>query len=335
MAFRIAALASVFLIGACSEGGGSGSIVAPAPTPTPAPAPAPSPTPTPTPTPSPTPSPTPAPSPPPVAGASYVRYADVFTSRTSQSACSGLILQGQPPAIMPATAYGAGLTFRFVATPQVYSISGSGGLSIGYAGRDVDPAAPGTELAYLRTIDAGVERFSISRPAPDSVGLDYVRLAAVSTPALGAPRLYQCVIGVPTLTGDVPAAGIVGYPRSQVGAIVYVRDQPYAISPGSAAVTVDFAARTATVDFSLVGTPMGAGGPDIAIGSFIASGAIDPATGSFTGTVASGDRSVSGTATGRLFGPQGSELGIVFSATGPETGAQAAFAMAGTIFAAR
>ncbi len=328
---RIIALSGALLLAGCS-GGSTTQAPSPAPTPTPSPTPAPSPAPSPTPTPTPTASPSPTPA------ATYTRFDDLFADRSFQSACSGFILPGQPPAVLPVTNFGQGLFFNFISTPQVFAIGGDG-VSISFNGQDIDASAPVGVLAYVRTIGGDTDRFSISRPAPGGIGLDYARFASVATPRAGTTRLYQCVIGVPTLTTDLPTTASGVYPRSVIGATAYVRDtasaRPYSTGRSTITVAADFVARRVTVTGALVGTPLGVAGPDIPLGSFTATGDINPITGNFTAPLTSSDRTVTGSISGRFFGPQGSEVGIAFSATGPETAQQFAFSIAGTVYAAR
>jgi hypothetical protein len=318
---RTVALACVMLA-ACSGGSGASPQPGPAPTPTPSPSPTPSPTPTPTPSPS------------------YTKFADLFADRSFQSACGGFILQGQPPAVLPPTPFGQGLTFSYLSTPQIQNIGGDG-LSLSFGPSNVDASAPVGVTAYVKGTGADTERFSISRPAPNGVGLDYARLASVSVNRNGAQRLYQCVIGVPTLTTDLPDVTVGGgvYPRAVLGGSGYLRDtataRQYSLARSTVTFAADFSVRRATLTLVLIGTPLDAPGPDVPFGTFTGSGEINRLTGNFTGTLNGQNRAGTGSFSGRFFGPQVQEFGLSLGITGPETGSQLAYSVAATAFGSR
>jgi hypothetical protein len=344
MGRRAALIAPLLLITACGGDGGdsSGSAGAP-PTAAPAPTPSPTPAPAPTQTPTPSPSPSPTPSPSPIV---YVRFTDYYIFRFGRdlslpSACGALALRSQPPAVRPATAFGRGLTFRYVVTPQVWAVSGEVGM--GFDGRDTDPlsaelAVRPEEIGLSRRIGPDVQRFSIAQPGAGGAGLEYARLASVWAPFEGAPHLYQCVIGVPTQAGDLPRAGAVAYRRGVMLGTAYRREgsaaRAYLLDRSTVSVSVDTAADRVTISVRLIGTPAG-GGPDVDLGAFAATGTIDAATGTFIADISGGDRGIAGALGGRFFGPEGVEIGAAISGSAPDPAGGASMTFAGGVFGVR
>jgi hypothetical protein len=272
---------------------------------------------------------------------SYMTFADIYITRlgagiTLPSACSGFIQQGQPPAVLPVSAYGRGLSFRFVLTPQVWAIGGD--YSIGFDGRDGDPSIAGAEVQLAKVVAGETVRFSINRPSAGGTGLDYARQASLSAPVQGAPRLYQCALGVTTLPADLPTAPAGAFRKAGLSATAYVREggaaRAYSLGRSVATVSADMTARRITIALRLIATPMGAG-PDVELGSLTASGAIDPATGNFTAPLASADRIVAGSISGRFFGPQAVEIGAAIGATVADAPGAPGFAIAGGLYAIR
>ncbi len=264
--------------------------------------------------------------------ASYMTFSDVYVFRLGgsygillPSASSGFIFQGQPPAVLPATAFGQGLAFRFILTPQVWAITGD--VSTGFDNRSGDPFStgpePGLEVGYSRSAGPNIVRFTITRPAVAGTGLDYTRLATVSAPVQGANRQYQCVLGIPTLAQDLTASVSGRFQRNVVTATAYVRDgstaRAYSLGRSAVAISADMAARQVTISLRLVGTPTGTAGPDVDLGAFAATAPIDQTTGNFVASLTSSDRSVTGSISGQFFGPQAVEIGAAFGASVSDT----------------
>jgi len=337
----LGALASMLSIAGCggdSSGsaptGGSGTVVVPSPAPSPTPTPTPAPTPTPSPAPTPTPTPT---SPPPAIG--YLTFTEIYTYRIGAgislpSACSGFA-QGEPPTVLPTTGFGRGLSFRFIQTPQVWAIGGE--VTLGFDGRDGEPLIPGVEVALARTIDGRRVRLTIAQPDPIGSGLAYARLASVEAPLQGIDRLYRCVTGTATLPSDLPAARSGDYRRAVLSATAYVRDgagtREYSLERSEVSITVDWPARQVAISARMIGTPS-TGGPDIELGTYGGAAPIDAATGNFSASLAAPGRTVTGTVSGRFFGPDAVEVGaalgaIVGDAAAPDV------SIAGAVFGIR
>lgn len=331
--------ASVLLVAGCSpqSGGPPPTTVVPAPSPSPTATPAP--TPTPSPTPSPTPTPTPVPTPAPAPAASYFPFTDIYSTRlgagiTLPSACGSLAFTSQPPAVLPTTPFGQGLAYRFVLTPQVWAVTGDG-LSLSFDGRTVNFIDPAAEVSHATTIGADPVRFAIFRVT----GLDYARLATVSAPVAGVIRDYQCVIGITTLTSDLAASPSGSFTRSGVTGTAYVREggtaRAYSIRASIATLSADLVTRRVSVSLRLTGTPLSGSGAAIDLGIFSATAPISATNDSFTGPLTSATRTVTGTITGRFFGPQAIEIAAAFGATVPDEAGQHGFVVIGTAQGAR
>lgn len=321
-----ALLAAALALSSCSDGGG-GSGAAP-PTATPPPAPTPSPTPSPSSTPSP--APTSSPSSPPPTG--YDGFTAIYAVRygsgvTFPASCSSFRFDTDPPAVTPVQPFGSALNFRWILTPQVWGISGeiSG---LGFDGRTVDPSDTTSEVAHVTTVDGATVRFKVIRPAPGGAALDYARLATLATPVNNVSREYTCVLGVETRAADVSAVAPGAFPRRLLSGTAYVREggstRTYALEASaiSLAVTAD---RQVTITFDLTGTAPG-GASNVSFGTFSATAPIDAARGTFAAPLTSATRSVTGSISGRLFGPPDKpELGLVIGATVTGSGTTPAY----------
>lgn len=312
--------------------------VTPTPTPAPAPTPTPTPAPTPTPTPTPTPAPTPTPTPPPSGSASYMRFAEIYITRlgagiTLPSACSGLEQRGTPPAVLAASNFGQGFSYRFVLTPQVWGVTGDG-LSLTFDGRTVDFSNTTAEVAHATVLAGDPIRFSVTLPVAGGAGLDYARLAQVTAPLAGAERRYQCVIGISTLAADLAAAPTGGYGRAAVLGEARIGGAEHRLTGSSVSFSANFTQRTISVTLQLIATPV-AGGAAVDLGTYSASGAIDPANGNFNVALTGGTLPVTGAISGRFFGPAAIEVAAAFGGRVGPSGSNPGFAFAGGAFGAR
>jgi hypothetical protein len=270
-------------------------------------------------------------------------FADIYILRlgagiTLPSACTGFALQGQPPAILPATPYGQGLPFRFVLTPQVWSVGGEVG--VGFDGRDGDTTVTDAEVARFKVLGNDTVRFAIRQPSAGGTGLTYARLASVSAPVQGVNRQYECVLGISTLPADLPASPSGDYGRTVLAATAYVREgsaaRTYSLGRSVVAIAADQAGKRVTISVKLIGTPTGASGPDLDLGTYAASAPIDPATGNFVANLTSSDRMVTaGTLSGRFFGPQAAEVGAALSASVAASPSAPNFTFAGAAYGIR
>lgn len=240
------------------------------------------------------------------------------------------------------TAFGNGPTFRFIVTPNVWTVAGVGG----FDGRDGDPFAAtfpdplpaNVEVGYSRALGPDPVRFSITRPTVGGVDLQYARLGLTWTPAGGVRTQAHCVIGSPTAPADLFSARSGEFGRTVMIATAYVRDgaavRAYALGRSAAALAVDSAARRVTFSVRLTGTPIGFAAADRDLGTLTATASIDPDSGTVLAALAA-DRAVTGTVSGRLFGPAAVEVALALNASLPATGAAPEMTLAGAVFGSR
>lgn len=296
-----AALSGAILLAACSGGGSSVSGGGTVLTPTPSPG---------TPTPSPSTSPTPAPS--------YSKFAELAGDRSFTSAC-GRLDGAASPIVNPASLPTDGLSFAYVSATQTWTVTGDG-VNLSFGPADVDPATPAGGQFYLKPGAGGTDRLRIQLPGIAGVGpMDYARTASVTTNVFGTSRTYSCVIGVPTLVTDVPAATAVTY-RAALGGTGY-RIPPgggattnYSLGKSTVALDANRVTGKVTAVINLIGTPAG-GGADVDFGTITGTADIDPATGGYYGANWTSPtlNVIFGAFSGRFFGPQGIESEFALS----------------------
>lgn len=271
-----------------------------------------------------------------------MRFADIYITRlgagiTLPSACASTEQAAPLPNLRALSNFGQGLAYRFVLTPQVWGVTGDG-LSLTFDSRTVDTSDPGAEVAHATTLGGERVRFSVSLPVAGGAGLEYARLAAVIAPVAGVERRYQCVIGISTLAADLTGAPSGGYARTAVLGTAQVAQSgtpaSYVLTGSSAVLSADFAARRVSIILRLIGTPAGGGAP-VDLGSFAASGPIDPATGNFNVPLSGSAAGLSGAVSGRFFGPAAVELGAAFGGTVPAGPGTPALVFSGGLFGAR
>lgn len=308
-------------LGGCGGGGtGGGSVVTPTPSPTPTPAPTPSPSPTP----------------------SYPRFAELTGSQTFQTACASLETNAAPPVPQPATAFGSGFTLAYNAGAETYLLTGDG-QSLSYGPAQRDAAAPAGVTSYVRTADGFTQRLTLGVPVAGGVALDYTRGLTLRALRQGQPAQYQCVYGVPTLASDLPAGSVV-YARANLNGVIYTAangggQQAYSTEASVVTLTLDPTTSRVSFTLQLLGTLQTATGPaptPTALGTYTGTGTINAARTSYTGTLASSDRTVQlGTFGGWLFGPQAREAGMTMSLLAVDTTSGVRISVLGNIVASR
>lgn len=296
-AFRVAVLAGAAFVGACSGGGsgGGGTVVTPTPTPTPSPSPSPSPSPT------------------------YTKFADLTGDQTHASTCTGITI-GLPPTVYPATLPDSGLTLAYAATPQNWTVTGDG-VNLTFTPAERDMTAPATVMAYVKP-GTPSQRFSVSVTGAGPVAAEYHRAVSLNAVTPSGPRIFTCVIGVKTLVTDRPAGSTFNFPNARVGGYLF-RTMPasstltqYSTSNATTTFNVNLDTGKVTAVIRLIATPLPTGSaPDVDLGTVTAVADIDPATGGFYGTaVTSPDFTIPfAQFSGRFFGPQGKEAGLVMT----------------------
>lgn len=258
-------------------------------------------------------------------------FADIYIYRfgagiTLPSACGGLALSATPPTLLPVTAFGQGLSFRFVVTPQVWAVGGD--LAVGFDGRDAQSLSGNVEVALAKTMGSDTFRFAITRPVSGDKGFDYVRLVEAAGPVAGVGRQYRCIAGVPTLPADLASASAVDFRRTALLGTAQAADRALSLAASEVAIAADLPGRRITVTLRL-------NGADGDLGTLSASGTIDPGTGNFVAPFTAAGRSVTGAISGRFFGPQAVEVGVAFGATVAASGASPAYAVSGAVFGVR
>ncbi|ATY33867.1 hypothetical protein [Sphingomonas psychrotolerans] len=250
---------------------------------------------------------------------SYTKYADLSGDRTFASSCTSIINNQTPPGVNPASLPALGLNLAYAAATQSWTVGGDG-VNLVFGPGDVDPAAPAGAQFYAKAGASGTDRLRIQVPGIVGVGpLEYARVASVLTNVIGQTRTYTCIIGVPTLVTDVPAATSVTY-RAAYGGSVYRTSAAggatanYSLGKTVVTLGADRITGKVTMSLHLIGTPSG-GGADIDFGTVTGTADIDPATGGYYGqdwtsptlTVRFGQFS------GRFYGPQGLETEVAVS----------------------
>ena len=237
---------------------------------------------------------------------------------TIQSACSSLTVQNQTALLRGVSAFGRGLAFRYVITPQVWGISGDGVIA-SFDGRMVDQGNVTAEVAYETTVDSLPVRFSITQPFVRNIGLEYGRQAFLSVPVGNVMRDYQCVLGIPTLPADLASSPSGTFQTAGLVGTAYVGDgnatRAVSLERSVIAISSDMVTRQLTVSVRLIGSVAGGSAPDMELGTYAATAPIDASTDNFAGSLTSASRAISGSINGRFFGPRAIEIGAALGAT--------------------
>lgn len=290
--FRIAVLLSTAFVGACGGGGGSGTVVTPTPSPS-----------------------SPTPSPPPT----YPKFADLTGDQTHASTCTGITI-GLPPTVYPATMPDGGLSLAYVAASQNWTVTGDG-VNLTFTPAERDMTAPSTVTAFVKP-GTPIQRFSIGMTGAGSTTAEYLRSVSLNAVTPSGPRIFSCFIGVKTLVTDRPAGSTFNFPAARIGGYLF-RTVPasstltqYNTNSTVTAfnVNLDTGKVTAVIRLTVAPLPTGSG-PDVDLGTLTATADIDSTTGGFYGTtVTSPDFSIPfAQFSGRFFGPQGKEAGLVLT----------------------
>lgn len=318
--FAAPAMASAFaLLSACSGGGGGGGVGT---TPPPSPAPSASPTATPTPT-APTPTPTPTPPPPPQTNASLINLAVSETFRTNAATAIGSY--GLTASCTQCRASESTLSVRYDAASGGYTVTHtdpatqqSRSQSFAPSSRDAAQSSASLDV-YARTTGTTQESLALTRPGT-SGPLTYRYVGGgvwqrVTTSGERADFSFDAfAYGVETAAADTPRTGAATFDVALIGALgSKSRLNPIALS-GAGVLTTDFAGGTVTVTGTIIGTDT-----DILQTAFSnrfdGSGRIGSGTNGFTGSFEFvGASRVSGSMSGRFFGPAAEEVGASFSA---------------------
>lgn len=290
-----------------------------------------------TPTPTPTPSPSPSATNPPTVF--YSGFDGLVGDQTFQSACAGLTFTASPPVPRPATSFGNGLTLSYASLSGIYSLSGDG-LGLNFVPSELDATSTATTRIYVKSSG---ERLSIGRPAPGGTALDHARAITVNARPAGLQAAYQCVVGETTIVADIPATTstlATTYGKTIIGGTIYDGSgspvQLYTLTKSAVTMSINWATRRVDVSVQLVGTPAATSTAtaDKNFGTLTGTATLD-ATGAFYGNWTSSLGAVTGQFGGKLFGPQGKEVGIASSFQTGSTASIPNVVSLATIYASR
>ncbi len=299
-------LSSVMLCSCGSGGSTAGTGTPPVTTPTPTPTPAVTPTPSPTPT------------------ASYTRFDDLVGDQRYAAACTGFT-PGGVDVVIPTgiTFYNLQGPISYAAAAQTYTVYAPNNVMQTFEPGTLVAGTPVGTKTYSKpsVVSSGTETFSLIRPAPGGIGLDYGRIATMNisgSPSSGTQARTSafCVLGVPTRPSDVPPVASVSFTRFRVNGNAFDNSSgalvTYTLSKSTATLSVDLTTGIFTTTLHAIGTT--AGGADTDFGTFSGSGSLGISDASLSGAFFSSPAGpLGGPLNGGFFGPQGSEFGYTFT----------------------
>lgn len=298
---RAVAIGTALTLAACDSSN-------PTPTPAPSPTVAPTPAPTSTPTPAPTPAPTPTPAPP---ATGYTPFNQLTGPNVFATLSESLFTAntGAPPA-SPVRGFGAGPTVSYDVT--ALNIAFTGDLNDNFVTSQITFAGP-----YERTWSKTSAAVSATSPvlyqggssfAPAGAYTRFIEHVGFTGGVLSSA--HRMVIGVPTLSADMPSTGTVTYSDFGLDGNLYRVSGGSLISRSpnktSGTLTVNFATRTVT----LTVTVRTSDATPYVLGTFTGTGTIAAGTNRFAGTITAGDLPATGNFTGAFFGPGAGEYGM-------------------------
>jgi hypothetical protein len=293
-----------------------------------------------TPTPSPSASSSPSPS--------YPLFSALVGDQNYPSACAGISPRGDRagiPTVAPDYLRTGGM-ISYAAANQTYTVYTTTNARNDFVPADRDLSAPANMIAFAKPSvnTPGTERFQIAQPAPGGVPSNYSRFAFMDmSGGVGSGNVARstnyCVLGVPTLTSDVPPPSVVDFVRFAVSGEAQDSSSGhlvvYSLAKSSAALRVDLNTGRFTLTLNLIGTN---GGTDRDLGTFSSTNDIDQTRAAIFGTANLGGAPAPGISplifAGGFFGPQGREFGYAFSRQSSTNG-DVTLAVAGTVIGAR
>ena len=217
----------------------------------------------------------------------------------------------------------------YTAATQTYRVFAPNNVQETFAPADRDGSAAPSTIAFVKpsTTAGAFERFSLIQPSPGGVATDYLRYSVSdfegsTTSGTRARTKSYCVLGVPTLTTDIPVASTVSFTRfAVVGEVFDARAGAaisYSLAKSTATMTVDLTTGNFTSVLHLIGTP--ATGADVDFGTYNEQGSVNVDTAGFGGNSFAAPGAISVGVQGGFFGPQGRDFGYVFSTAQYSTG---------------
>lgn len=293
-------LAGMLLLGACGGGGGGGGGGGIVTTPPPAP------TPTPTPTPA----------------ATNTTVTDLRANQSFVNDAAGmkLVLDLTTKTGISGEMRPSGLTISYDATSKSYSVAADG-RSQSFGPTDIMSSGQGDTI-YQKTSGTDRDYLTVATtPYTGSKSNQYVGLAFWQRNLVSGTRqdldFYILTYGFPTAPGGVSRTGSAGFRTDTFGAVSIPGQEPRAFQ-GQGEFSVDFASgvfsahsylteRALVTDASVVG-----GGIE-----FTGAGHLSSGSGGFSGNALYEGwfGAAAGAMSGRLYGPNGEEVGAAFSGT--------------------
>lgn len=265
---------------------------------------------------------TPAPSPSPTFN--YTAFDSSTGDQRFQSACAPTRFENTSAFALDAQPFGSGLLFEYTAASQTWDITGDTYV-LEFNPNDLRPNQPDNVQLFVRQIASGaLQVFILAKPEIDNGIAEYVRYAIISAQRFDrTDRLYRCLIGVPTQSGDQFAPGSREYRSFTFGGTAFVERtdgsrEEYSISALNPQLAIDRATDSLNLQVQIEGAringPAATDGDPISFEAIAGSNDQDNNPGPFGGSLTNAANNRVGSYTGQFFGPQGSEIGLTMSA---------------------
>ena len=285
------------------------------------------------------PTPSPSPSPSPTPSISYTAFDDLTGDQVFNTACAeGIDIQRTNTIAL----FDEDFTFAFAAASETWTIAGEsreGPINTSFGPADITEEDPGVLVLYQRPSPTGgpSEIFAFGTPQWPNADPQYVRGAFLQSERdNGSVASFNCVFGVPTdLNDELPTSTVTYNQESEVfGSLLEITGPAgneiftsYDLAPTTMTVSADPTTLEVSFDIDLRGFEVTF---DATTGDRIVSTDVT-SFGVYTGeafvsdegkqTLRGGNLFRDGAvqlfapATGWFFGPQGEEIGLVFTAT--------------------
>jgi len=262
---------------------------------------------------------------------SYIAFEELQGAQTFESACAVLDVSDDPnsPAAEGVFAFAEadGLEFDLSEDQQTWSITGDT-LNLTFGPDDLRDSGDDDIILYQRQIASGfIQTFGLTDPdLDDGVGDDdaeFLRLAGLQVERTDdRVKNYTCIIGVPIDAADtLPAQSFSFDDLEGFGVLYRIEDGDdvveYLLDDTEAEVEIDRGQGRLRIQLDLEGefSPNNAGSGDgDEFGTFTADIAFNANPRDFRGPLLDPNQNEVGEFAGVFFGPEGSELGIVYSA---------------------
>lgn len=232
-------------------------------------------------------------------------YAEVTLTERKDATSPDLYVFESTRTLIAEGSQSGSLNYR--AGQQSLSIT-AGGTTTAFPREAIALSPTGLVLNYAQSTDGLLSTFTLVRPRPEYQYLTANRMTVANSPISDTDRFF--LFGAETLGSDLPSAGSTTY------AATALTSAPSYLAPGGldmkGNLSLDHGSRAiggtllASQISSVTGTtPLQA--------NLTFSGTVT--NGVARGTITSSDSAFTGSFVGRLYGPQGAELGLVFTIT--------------------